>query len=188
MTGSKIIFAGALLTAAVAALSLTAAAHAQQAANDPDIHIQADAQELLQKEGRGTYTGHVVVTQGDSRITTDKLTLICTRSAASASGNQDCSDIDQIIAEGNVLYAAPDAKIKGDKAVYQYNAGIITITGADVIVTSGDEGVTRGTEAVYNVDGGSARITAGKDRVTTIITPKKKSGAAKPAAPATPPN
>jgi lipopolysaccharide export system protein LptA len=190
MTGIRLILTGAVLTraiaaGAIAAVSLTAAAHAQQTPSDAPIRIESDANEVLQKEGRGVYSGHVVVTQGNSRITTDKLTLVCAKSAKTASGNQNCEEIDQIIAEGNVLYTAPDAKLKGDKAVYQYNAGIITITGADVIVTSGDDNVTRGTEAVYNVDGGAARITAGKERVTSIFTPKKKD---RPAAPATPPN
>jgi lipopolysaccharide export system protein LptA len=188
MTGIRLILTGAALTGAMAAVSLTAAAHAQQAASDAPIRIESDSNEVLQKEGRGIYTGHVVVTQGNSRIATDKLTLVCAKSARSADGNQNCEEIDQIIAEGNVLYTAPDAKLKGDKAVYQYNAGIITITGADVIVTSGDDNITRGTEAVYNVDGGAARITAGKERVTSIFTPKKKDGAAQPAAPATTPN
>ena len=183
MTAIKLILSGVL-----AAVSLTAAAQAQQPASEAPIRIDSKTTEYLQNEGRGVYTGDVVVTQGDARITTDKLTLVCTKSAPSANGNKDCGDIDQIIADGKVLYTAPDAKIRGDRAVYQVSAGIVTITGADVIVTRGDDGVMRGTEAVYNVDEGKVRITAGADRVTTLITPKKKDGAAQPAAPATPPN
>jgi lipopolysaccharide export system protein LptA len=178
------------LAGAIAAFSLTAAASAQQQTpSDTPINISAKASEYLQKEGRGVYSGDVIVTRGNARITTDKLTLVCTKPPTGATRNE-CEDVEQIVAEGNVLYTAPDVKIRGDKAVYQYGAGIITITG-DVILSSGNEGVTRGTEVVYNVDAGAVKATAGNNRVLSIITPKKKDGAvqpAAPAAPATPPN
>lgn len=185
------------LAGVLAALSLAAAASAQQqppqqpeTPSDAPIRIESNQNEFLQKEGRGFYTGNVVVTRGNARLTTDKLSGFCAKpangAAAGASANQEC-DIDPLVAEGNVLYAAPDVKIRGDKAVYQTGSGIITITG-DVIVSRGDEGVMRGTEAVYNVDEGKVKVTAGTKPVLTIITPKKKDTATPPAAPATPPN
>ncbi|HEV7690777.1 MAG TPA: LptA/OstA family protein [Hyphomonadaceae bacterium] len=182
MATLRLILAGAL-----AAFSLTAAAQAQQTPTDATTRIEANASEFLQKEGRGVYTGNVVVTRGDARLTTNKLTGICVRSAASAAGGaQDCDEIDPLIAEGDVLYTAPDAKIRGDKAIYQTGAGIITITG-DVILSRADDCVMRGTEIVYNIDQGSVKVSAGNNRVFSICTPKKKDGAAQPA-PAKPPN
>ena len=176
------------LTGAFSALSLVAAAHAQQTPADATTRIESNASEFLQKEGRGIYTGNVVVTRGDARLTTNKLTGMCVRTAAAvAGGNTDCDEIDPLIAEGDVLYTAPDAKIRGDKAVYQTGAGIITITG-DVILSRADDCVMRGTEIVYNIDQGSVKINAGSNRVLSICTPKKKDGAAQPAVPAKPPN
>jgi lipopolysaccharide export system protein LptA len=95
-----------------------------------------------------------------------------------------------MIAEGNVLYVAPDIKIRGDRAEYDYAADTITITG-DVISSRGDEGVVRGTKIVYSVGEGRVKVTAGDKRVYAIITPKKKDPATQPApagqpAPATP--
>lgn len=182
---SRLILAGAIAAALLAA----PASAQQQTPSDTPINISAKASEYLQKEGRGVYTGDVIVTRGNARITTDKLTLVCTKPPPGQTSNE-CEDVEQIVAEGNVLYTAPDVKIRGDKAVYAYGAGVITITG-DVISSRGDEGVVRGTEVVYNVDEGKVRITAGNSRVLSIITPKKKDGAAQPAtpaAPATPPN
>jgi lipopolysaccharide export system protein LptA len=181
MTHTRFMITGALSALLLAALPPAVSA---QTPSDAPIRITAKASEYLQNEGRGVWTGDVVATRGDARITTDKLTAICVKSAPAADGNASCDDIEQLIAEGNVLYTAPDVKIRGDKAVYQYGAGIITVTG-DVISSRGDEGVVRGKEIVYNIDEGKVRITAGNDRVLSIITPKKKD--APPAgAPATP--
>jgi lipopolysaccharide export system protein LptA len=186
MTGLKLALTFAL-TGVFSALSLAAAAYAQKTPADATTRIESNASEFLQREGRGVYTGNVVVTRGEARLTTNKLTGICVRSAAAAAGgNQDCDEIDPLIAEGDVLYTAPDAKIRGDKAVYQTGAGIITITG-DVILSRADDCVMRGTEIVYNIDQGSVKVSAGNNRVFSICTPKKKDGAAQPA-PAKPPN
>jgi lipopolysaccharide export system protein LptA len=158
----------AILTAA--SLAAVSAAHAQIGRSEAPIQIKSEAGEYLQKEGRGVYNGNVEATQGDSKVTTDKLTVVCTRSAA----NGECEEIRQLIAEGNVLYTAPDnVAIRGDRAEYDYASDTIIVTG-NVISKRGDEGVVKGTRIVYNVGEGRARITADKDRVLSIITPKKK--------------
>jgi lipopolysaccharide export system protein LptA len=180
-----------LSTALVAALCTAGAAHAQVGRGDAPIRITAKSSEYLQNEGRGTWAGDVVATQADSQITTDKLTAICARGAQPAKdANKNC-DIEKLVAEGNVLYTAPEGKISGDKAEYDTTAHIITFTG-DVISSRADEGVMRATQMVYNIDEGSVRMTAGDKRVLAIITPKKKDPAAQPAAqpagaPAAPP-
>jgi lipopolysaccharide export system protein LptA len=81
--------------------------------------------------------------------------------------------MEQLIAEGNVYYTAPDVKIRGDRAEYDYPSDTITITG-DVILSRGAEGVVRGTKVVYKVGEGRSVITAGTNRVTSIFTPAKK--------------
>ena len=96
---------------------------------------------------------------------------------------------EQLVAEGQVYYTAPDVKIKGDRAQYDYPTDTITITG-DVILSRGNEGVVRGTQVVYKVGEGRSVITAGKNRVTTILVPASKQkpadGATTTPAPATP--
>jgi lipopolysaccharide export system protein LptA len=96
---------------------------------------------------------------------------------------QPCEEIRQLIAEANVLYTAPDLKIRGDRAEYDYPTDTITITG-DVIMTRGDEAVIRGTQIVYNVGAGLSRMTAGNNRVQSILTPQDKGATDQPAQPA----
>lgn len=155
------------------------AAQAQIGRSDAPIEIDADEAEYLQNEGRGVWTGNVVAIQADSRITTNKLTMICTRTAAAPGEDSACETIEKLIAEGNVFFSAPDVKIKGDRAQYDYPTDTITITG-DVILSRGSEGVVRGKQVVYQVSEGRTVITAGSDRVTSIFTPAPRN----PSAPA----
>ncbi len=177
MNGSRI---STILSGALAAGLMAGAAEAQIGRGDAPVQIESDNFEYLQNEGRGIYTGNVEATQSDSRITTDKLTVMCTKSAAVAGADPACEAIEQLVAEGNVLYVAPDIKIRGDRAQYDYAADTITITG-DVISSRGTEGVVRGTQIVYMVGEGRVKVTAGNKRVTSFFTRTS------PDKPATPP-
>jgi lipopolysaccharide export system protein LptA len=185
MTWSRIPL---LMSAVVMAGVLASPAMAQIGRSDAPIEITSDQTEYLQNEGRGVYTGNVVATQADSRITTDKLTFVCTKTKPAAGEEAACEEIEQLVAEGSVYYTAPDVKIRGDRAQYDYPSDTITITG-DVILSRGAEGVVRGTQVVYRVGEGRSVITAGGNRVTTILVPKSKqtpAGGATTPAPATP--
>lgn len=158
-------------------------ASAQIGRSGAPIEITSNQTEYRQSEGRGVYTGNVVATQGDSRMTADTLTFLCTRNEPAAGESATCQEIEQLIAEGQVLYTAPEVKIRGDRAQYDAASDTITITG-DVILSRGAEGVVRGTQVVYKVSDGRSVITAGKSRVTTILVPKSKQPPAAPSAPA----
>jgi lipopolysaccharide export system protein LptA len=170
------------LTLAIAFAALFASAstaHAQIDRSEAPVEIKSDTGEYFQREGRGVYLGNVQANQGDSRVTTDKLTVICQRSTATG----ECEEIRVLIAEGNVLYTAPEVMIRGDRAEYDYPSDTITITG-EVISKRGDEGVIRGTRMVYSVGEGRVTITANGDRVTSIFnTTPKQPGARPPATP-----
>jgi lipopolysaccharide export system protein LptA len=178
------------MVVAAGAASMTligGAAHAQIGQNDAPIEITSQKSEYLQNEGRGVYTGNVVATQGENKITTDKLTFICSKSAPTAGGEAQCDEIEVLIAEGKVFYIAPDVRIRGDRAQYDFPSDTITITG-DVILSRGEDGVVRGTNVVYSISEGRTIITAGQNRVTSVFnTAKKPSTPAEPA-PAPAPN
>ena len=165
-----------LAMSAAASLAGASAAHAQIDRSESPVEIRSDRGDYFRNEGRGVYNGNVQATQGDSKITTDKLTVICSR----ATPDGDCEDIRVLIAEGNVLYAAPDVKIRGDRAEYDYASDTITMTG-DVISSRGNEGVIRGTKMVYSVAEGRVTITATGDRVLSIFNRAKKQPGVQPA-------
>lgn len=154
-------------------------AHAQIDRSEAPIEIKSDTGEYFQKEGRGVYIGNVQANQGNSRLTTDKLTVICQRSS-----DGECEEIRVLIAEGNVIYTAPDVMLRGDRGEYDYPTDTITLTG-DVISKRGDEGVISGNKMVYSVAEGRVTITASGQRVTSIFnTTKKQPGSQSAPAPA----
>jgi len=172
--------------AGAASMALMAgAAHAQIGQSDAPLEIVSDKSEYLQNEGRGVYTGNVVATQGESKITTDKLTFVCTKTTPAGGGEAQCDEIEVLIAEGKVFYLAPDVRIRGDRAQYDFPSDTITITG-DVILSRGEDGVVRGTNVVYSIGEGRTIITAGTNRVTSVFNTAKKPAAAPGSAPATP--
>jgi lipopolysaccharide export system protein LptA len=83
-----------------------------------------------------------------------------------------------------VFYIAPDVRIRGDRAQYDFPSDTITITG-DVILSRGEDGVVRGTNVVYSIGEGRTVITAGQNRVTSVFNTAKKPATA-PSSPATP--
>lgn len=178
--GSRLsgVLAGGLAVAVLGA----GAAQAQIGRGDAPVEITSDQAQYLQKEGRVVYTGDVVATQADSRITSDKLTMVCTKTAPAAGEDAACESMEELIAEGRVYYTAPEVKISGDRAVYDSPNDTITITG-DVLLSRGTEGVVRGKQVVYKVGEGRTIITAGSDRVVSLFTPAPRNAPA----PATPP-
>ena len=173
----------AAVLAALAATTSLMPLHAQIGSSGSAVEVEADNLEYFQSDGRAVYTGNVRATQGQAQITTDKLTAVCSLGSAPAGQSQTgqpCEEIRQLVAESNVLYTTPDLRIRGDRAEYDYPTDTITITG-DVIMTRGNEAVMRGTRIVYNVGQGVSRMTAGNERVNTILTPEPSDERAQPA-------
>lgn len=186
----KLILAAA--TALAASVFACAPASAQINSCDAPIEVSS-LKDLVYSRAEGTfsYSDNVRVIQCGSQITTDKLTIYCDRPAGKpSSGAPDaCDPISRIVADGKVIYATPNEKIRGDHAEYDYGADTITITG-DVIMARGDEGVVRGTKVVYQVGKGLVTITSDDKRVFSIFNTRKPAGqtpaAATPPAPAAP--
>src|SRR5690349_13090870 len=87
-----------LTSGAAAAVLLASPASAQIGRGDAPVEVKSNNFEYLQNEGRGVYTGSVVATQADSRITTDKLTVICTKSkpAPGSQAEATCEAMEQL--------------------------------------------------------------------------------------------
>jgi lipopolysaccharide export system protein LptA len=173
-------------TLAAALVLFSGVAHAQLGGRgDAPIFVESDTLEGFQRDGRAVYQGNVRATQGDSQLTTDKLTAVCSQTvASSAAAAGACEEIRSLIAENNVLFTAPKLQIKGDRAEYDYPTDTITITG-DVIMTRDKDAVIRGKKVVYQVSAGLASISSSGDRVQAILTPQQSSRPAQPA-PSTP--
>jgi lipopolysaccharide export system protein LptA len=191
-SGGAVLLAALALAAAGSALAVGASSAQAPGDGKQPVQVESDKLEALRAEGRSIYTGHVVVVDGKSRLTADKLTVICDQPAQPApkskspSGASDCSDIKQLIAESNVLYVLDDDKIRGDRAEYDYGTGVITVTGspgAPVVLSRADKGVISGPKLVYNTNKGLAQMVGIKtgDRVSSVFVPKDNNASTPPA-------
>jgi lipopolysaccharide export system protein LptA len=162
------IFAAALClskaSAATAGMGLS-----KHDANAP-IQVSADRfdAEINQKEG--TYSGNVLVTQGDFKLRADRVRV-----------NAPSGKPDKIFAYGNVVFTAPSGNAQGDNGVYDVAPRLITLTGR-VILTK-EKNVMRGSTLTVNLVTGMAQLGAKSlpgGRVQGTFTPPPQSQTTNP--------
>lgn len=163
-----------------------APAFAQIARQDADapLEVRGDMMEALPNDGRYIYTKNVDAVQGNARLRSDKLTLICAKKepAPKPAPGQPASttscDAQTLIADGSVYYLTPDGKMTGDHAEYDYVNKIITVTGK-VILARDDGSVVNGCRLVYDLNASRVTITnncsaQGSGQVFSVFIPQPK--------------
>ncbi|MBV9044413.1 MAG: hypothetical protein JO348_10655 [Alphaproteobacteria bacterium] len=158
----------ALFTILLAAPALAATAPAHHDANQP-IAISADrfVAEKNPQSGNngqitGTYSGNVVVTQGDIKMRANSVRI-----------NVIGGKPDKIYASGNVVVQSPSGNAQGDNGVYDVAPRLVTLTG-HVVLTKGAN-VMRGPQLTVNLVTGVAQL-GGGGRVNSTLTPGSSSG------------
>jgi lipopolysaccharide export system protein LptA len=141
------------------------------AANEP-IGISADnfvAEKTPVKSGpgviNGTYTGNVIITQGDTRLRANRVRILIVDGHAQTA-----------YADGNVVANSPTSgTATGDNGVYEVAPRIITLTGH--VVLTKEKNVMRGAQLTVNMVtgvanlGGGVKGQAGGGRVQGLFTP-----------------
>ena len=147
----------ALILAASIAV-LIPAAHAAPASkpitgnhdNNAPITIAADNFQADLNAKSGTYTGNVVVVQGDTKLRANLMHIITVNGKA-----------DKITASGNVVVDSPTSgTATGDKGVYSVVPRTVVMTGSNVVLKKGKD-VLRGTQLTVNLNTGQATLGAG---------------------------
>lgn len=115
-------------------------------ANAP-INVSADRFDADFNSKEGTYSGNVIVTQGDFKLRADKVRV-----------NAPTGKPDKIFAYGNVVFVAPSGNAEGDNGVYDVVPRMITLTGK-VILTK-EKNVMRGSQLTVNLVTGMAQLGA----------------------------
>lgn len=129
-------------------------------ANAP-IQVSADSFLADMNAKTGTYTGNVIVTQGELKMRADKVRV------AVIEGKPD-----KILATGNVVLDAPSGTAKGDNGVYDVKPRVVTLNGHVVLVRQ--KNVMRGSTLTVNLVTGIAQLGAGGapgGRVQGLFTP-----------------
>jgi lipopolysaccharide export system protein LptA len=165
---TRAIFA-LLLLSAIPAL---AAAPSPAPKHDPNAPINVSADKFLADSNSktGTWTGNVIVVQGDMRMRANSVRL-------NVVGKQNKPD--KIFATGNVVVDSPNSgTVTGDNGVYDVVARTVTMTGKVVLTKQKD--VMRGAQLTVNLDTGQATLgggaktqgtSTGTGRVQGIFTP-----------------
>ena len=122
----------------------------------------------------GTYSGNVVITQGDIRMRADTVRI-----------NVIDNKPNKIFADGHVVVNSASGVATGDAGVYDVSPRLVTLTGH--VVLTKDKNVMRGPQLTVNLVtgvatlGGGGRVNStiqggGNGRVQGLFTPPPQSG------------
>ncbi len=154
------LFAFGTLIAALAAAHAATPQGLGLSKHDTNAPIQVSADNFLAdiNAKTGTYSGNVLVTQGDIHLRADKVRV-----------NVVDGKPDKIFANGNVVLAAPSGTAKGDDGVYNVGPRQITLTGH--VVLTKEKSVMRGSTLTVNLVTGTAQLGNSGGRVQGLFVP-----------------
>lgn len=125
------------------------------------VEVNSDTLDVNQADGSAEFSGHVVATQGEMKLSADRVLVIY---------NEQAGGIEQMHATGNVILVnGPDAAAQSDKADYTVASGIVVMTG-NVLLTQGPSTLASQRMTV-NVITGTANMAG---RVKTILKTEQK--------------
>lgn len=125
---------------------------------DAPIEIEADELAISQAENSATFTGNVVIKQGDMSLAAPLVTVIY---------NADTSNIDSLLATGGVTLASGDEAAEAETAEYSVITGFIVMRG-NVLLAQGLSTLAA-EEMTVNLADGSALLSG---RVRTVLRPQ----------------
>ena len=122
------------------------------------VEISADSLSIDQEDGSVTFTGNVVVGQGEMRLSADHMRV------EYSTGEDSSGEIHTIFADGNVLLVNGAEAAEAGRAEYLVAEGIVELSGG-VILTQGRNGLSA-EELTINLNTGTAQMSG---RVSTIL-------------------
>lgn len=149
----------ALILAAAPAAAQNVAFGGMKADTSAPVEVASDSLSVNQGDGSAVFTGNVVIGQGEMRLSADKVTV------EYAEGGQN--RIRSLHAEGGVTLVSGADAAEACEAVYDVEAGNVTMTG-DVVLTQGRNALT-GDRVVVNLASGTAQVDG---RVRSVLQPE----------------
>lgn len=119
------------------------------------VEVSADELAVDQKTSAATFTGNVVISQGDMRLSAAKVLVIY---------RQDQQGIQRLEATGGVTLVSGTDAAESQRANYNIDEGVIVMTG-DVLLSQGLSALMA-ESMTLNLDDGTARM---QGRVKTIL-------------------
>ena len=141
---------------------------------DKPVQIEAASLEVRDKDKIATFSGSVIVTQGDTTMRCKSLRCalrhrqqIVGGMKAAQPGPGGSNSIKKLEALGGVHVTQKDQTATGDKGLFDMKTNSITLSG-NVLITQG-QNVLRGERLVVDVATGAARVEGG--RVSGVFVP-----------------
>jgi lipopolysaccharide export system protein LptA len=153
-----------LLAAPAAALAQDATQETGGFRADPQAPVEVSADNLAvdQTAGNATFSGGVIVTQGDLRLTAPEILVEYTRNPDGSLG----SDVARITASGGVLMVTATEAAEAQTATYVPSRSEIVMDG-DVLLTQGGNTLA-GQRLIVDLVTGTGRV---EGRVRSILQP-----------------
>jgi lipopolysaccharide export system protein LptA len=126
--------------------------------SDKPISIKADTQAADFTAETITYSGDVVIQQGEMILRADEVMAEAPK-----------SKLTRITASGTVVITSKDATARAPKAVYETEARMIRLSGGVVLTQGGN--TLRGTDLVVDLKANTAVLTSTGGRVEGILQP-----------------
>ena len=127
--------------------------------SDSPIELSADELSVSQPDGAATFSGNVLVAQGDLRITADAMRIEYAQGA-----DDGRNRISRLFASGSVMVVTPSEAAEAQEAVYSIDDGTVVLTG-DVLLTQGPNAIS-GDVLTIDLAGGTGRF---EGRVRTVL-------------------
>jgi lipopolysaccharide export system protein LptA len=120
------------------------------------VEVTADRLDVNQTDGTATFTGNVVVVQGELTLTAGRVLV--------EYGESEPREIERILAYENVTLVSPTEAAEGDEAIYEVASRSVVMTG-NVLLTQELNAVT-GERLTIDLDTGTGVV---EGRVRTIL-------------------
>lgn len=134
---------------------------------DEPIQIEASELQVEDQTNSATFTGDVVVSQGETQLKTQKLRVFYDGSATGSVQQK----ISRLEAAGRVHISSKDQTATGDQASFDMNRQVMVMTGDEVVLSQGPN-VVVGNRLTVNLKTGKADLQAKKSgRVKVLIQP-----------------
>lgn len=141
---------------------------------DKPVQIEAASLEVRDKDKVATFSGNVIVTQGDTTMRCKSLLVYYDTDSKSSGGMKAAqpgpggsSSIKKLEALGGVHVTQKDQTATGDKGLFDMKTNSITLSG-NVLITQG-QNILRGERLVVDMGTGAARVEGG--RVSGVFVP-----------------
>lgn len=161
----SLALAGLLLLAPAAATAQAQVPFAGLAADrDAPVELSAETLKVDQAAGTALFTGEVLAVQGGLRLAADRLRVDYARSEGDGRNR-----IARLHATGNVTLTTPEDAAEAQEALYDLDAGRITLSG-DVLLTQGGNALA-GDRLVLDLETSAGRM---EGRVRSVILPDSR--------------